>query len=94
MGEDPCDLEQHTCSALCFAVHVSLTQTPQCDFYKCFFAENFQFSCAQLSVESRENCFFLVGPASSQVLPCEQEPHEVLLSGAVLSSAADPALRH
>lgn len=54
----------------------------------CCFPENFRFSCAQLSVESRENSFCLVAPAPCQVLPCEQEPHEVLLSG------ADPALRH
>lgn len=51
-------------------------------------AENFQFSCAQLSVESRENSFYLVGSAPSQVVLCEEEPHEMLLSG------ADPALRH
>lgn len=44
------------------------------------FAENFQFSCAQLSVESREKSFYFVAPAPSQVFPCEQEPHEVLLS--------------
>lgn len=46
-------------------------------------------------MESREKYFHLVGPAPSQVLPCEQELHEVLLSGAGGSSAgADPALRH
>lgn len=50
--------------------------------------EDFQFSCAQLSMWSREKSFHLVGVAPSQVLRCKQESHEMLLSG------ADPALRH